>query len=233
MSANGADDSSTDSYLILTNNFNKCNGGSSLKITLALALILLLASTASARHEMVTAGQYVVSFDMNTTDDYSIKAAGPVGSEHDSRPIDYTISITGKSRSALVSISSEIQGTDISAVAEKEAVQEAFDLFQAESDAQFSSLTIDGQDAALGVGNYSENTPIFIAVYHKGIRPLNVLLKVMITSSYPWDDGTGGLLKSLKVNYYPLEHQAARSLAPQLVPRLARPSPMEHLRVNG
>lgn len=179
-----------------------------MKITLALALLLLLASTASARHEMVTAGQYIVSFDMNTADDYSIKAAGPVGSEHDSSPIDYTISITGENRSALVSISPEGQGTDISAIAEKEAVQKAFDLFQAKNGAQFSNLTIDGQDAALGVGTYFENTPIFIAVYHKSIRPLNVLLKVMITSSYPWDEGTEGLLESLKVNYYPLEHQA-------------------------
>ncbi|HWQ20394.1 MAG TPA: hypothetical protein VN455_11495, partial [Methanotrichaceae archaeon] len=107
----------------------------------------------------------------------------------------------------------------------------AFDMFQAGNGTQFSNLTIDGQEAALGVGTYFENTSIFIAAYHKSIRPLNVLLKVVITSSYPWDDGTGGLLKSIKVDYYPLEHQAAQP-SEQLVPRLARPSPIEHPRIS-
>lgn len=171
-----------------------------MRIRLILALAFLLIFTASAKEELVEVGSYKVSFNMDTSSSYKLNMTPP--GEDDI----FKAGISGKNDFAYISAGPVKSDTDTSSEKSKSIVEYMFDDLPADlkpNEVQYYKREIDGQQAVLGVGVYS-NFRMFYASYFKEV-PESGYVMVIIESLYPWNDGTESLLNSLKVEYTPTE----------------------------
>jgi hypothetical protein len=185
-------------------------GGKRLKhCILIFAALIVVSFAASATPDSVVTGPYKVSFDIGLTrDSYNVTVPDPQLSETlgGEKKTTYSVSIlnrTGDYRYILISIienekkASIIPTGSIWEMALKSLIENRPGVSGFLSDTR----TIDGMDGAvasmtmdIGSGIISE---AFFAYYSAANDP--TLVVVGIASTYPWDDGTLQLLKTIHV----------------------------------
>jgi hypothetical protein len=171
-----------------------------MKLLPILILSLLLVSVSSAKQESLTMGPYKVSFDLNTTQEYSINNTIPVqyGETYGGTSyVIYQIIINDSNNSAsiLVNYFANQMEKDIDTI--KSNIESSS--YEHNKYDRTYYRTIDGKLGVLGVGeNYAEDSPQFYAEYWPMFN-VSGDTGIRIFSSYPWDDGTLSLLKTIHV----------------------------------
>lgn len=159
-------------------------------------------SVSIAKQESLTMGPYKVSFDLNTTHEYSINNTIPVEYAETYGGISYVsyqTEINDSNNIAFITISyfsSNQMNKDIDEM--KSNIRDTL-LNSPYYDYDTYDRIIDGKSGILGVGeNYEGDSNRFIAQYWPMFN-MSGDTKVSINSYYPWDDGTLGLLKTIHV----------------------------------
>jgi hypothetical protein len=172
-----------------------------MKLFLILILSLLLMSVSSAKQESLIMGPYKVSFDLNTTQKYEINNTevkyGETygGTEY----VRYNREVKNNSNLGVI-----IQTTYYTDTMNK-------DVYDSKSDLEtvFQNLDnyyniksyerlIDDQPGALVVGKNLEGDSLFAAGYWPKLN-LSGDTQMVIISTYPWENGTLSLLKTIHV----------------------------------
>lgn len=177
------------------------------KVLLALALMLLLSMLASAENDSVATGPYKISFDLGIpTSSYNVSINQPKESESLSgeKNIAYGLEIvnkTGIGRIAWVSLTRYEQdkplttGSDLSAIINSIMI----DIVNARN-IEVAARKIDGADGGVGSGDVlisGITYKTFMAAFQPTVDPKHI--RVIIFSSYPWDEGTLQLLKTIHI----------------------------------
>jgi hypothetical protein len=176
-------------------------------MVLTIFLSLLLVTAASAKYESLIIGPYNISFDLNTTRNYSLSNATKQSETYCGAKYDtYTIILSNKSNSALITIADF-----------KNKIDKGINNIQSNFEDYLRGLnyynnivtynrTIDNQSGVISVGLNSNGDPMFAAQYwakrnSSSIKKPNASSEtnVLIMSNYPWDDGTLNLLKTIHV----------------------------------
>lgn len=163
-----------------------------MRVMLILFLAFLLASTASAKQEIMTAGDYDVFFDVENTGTYSLNTTedGP----------GFMIRVDGESGSAMI-LGREAKQADLESL--KSIITDLFSSLEID-DVDLYTRTIDGYMAILGVGETApDEPPIFIASYPMYHGAYGYALDVLVVSKFPWENGTESLLNTLSITHMP------------------------------
>lgn len=173
-----------------------------MRISIILILSLLLVSVSSAKQESLTMGPYKVSFDLNTTQEYSINNTIPVEYAETYGGISYVIyqtKINDSNNIAFITVnhfSSNQMNKDIDEM--KSNIRDVLSN-SPYYDCDTYDRIIDGKSGVLGVGeNYEGDSNWFLAEYWPMFN-MSSDTKVSINSYYPWYDGTLSLLKTIHV----------------------------------
>lgn len=169
---------------------------------LIIVLSLLLVSVSSAKHESLTVGPYNISFDLNTTLNYSVnntslKAGGTYGG---TKYETYSAWLNSTSNFALVTVAH----FDDAMCGDLDNTQSSVNDFLLELNCHNITIykpTINGQPGILGIGVNSNGDSMFAAQYwQKSSTSFSAPydINVLIESDYPWDT-TFSLLKSIQV----------------------------------
>lgn len=167
------------------------------KISMILAAMICLPILASAVPDSVITGSYNISFDLGLPKDvYTITAKDPKETESlgGENQTEYSIMIKNKSDSRqLVSISmTEYAKEQTGASASSSTLEKTMEkLFP--SSAVVAARTIDEKSGVVSKYTSSDNT-LYTTVYYPNAR-----LFALLISTYPWDDGTLSLLKTIHI----------------------------------
>lgn len=175
------------------------------KLILIISVALLLSAMAIAEPDSLMIGPYKVSFDLGLPrSSYIITTEGPTTKESLSGETStiYDINIqnqTGISRTASITLDF-VKGKKTKGAPEElelamKYMLAGYNVYNIDSAAR----TIDGNQGAVASGDlekYGRKMNIFTAYYY---RELNTTgrLDCIITSTYPWDEGTLQLLKTV------------------------------------
>lgn len=166
-------------------------------IGMILAALICLPILASAVPDSVITGPYNISFDLGLPEDaYTINAKDPKETESLSgeKETVYSLSTENESDPALsVSISmteyAEKQtGASVSSSTMEKTMKKLFP-----ASASVASRDIDGKNGAIAKYTTTDMT-LYTAVYYP-----NAYLFALVISTYPWDEGTLSLLKTIHV----------------------------------
>ena len=161
-------------------------------------ITFLLISESSARPESVIMGPYKVSFDLNTTQKYTINVSQPESGQTYGgvKFVMYEMWLENTSLNySLASIGVTFFGTsmDGSAQVMKSEIQEYLSSKGYYSNKDYDRI-IDKKPGILGVGENPNRITLFQALYWSHDDT-----KVDIISIYPWEPETLGLLNSIHV----------------------------------
>jgi hypothetical protein len=174
---------------------------------LLLASLLCLATIASAVPDSVITGPYKISFDIGLTrNDYRVTVSTPLNTESlgGNKSIEYSIKMinnTGATRAAFISLYCYEDQQII--LTPSELVGSFRDALYDDNARNIDSATreIDGvSGAAASCDNYISNlgyVKTYLAEYYPAFDNLHI--KCMIASTYPWDEGTLQLLKTIHI----------------------------------
>lgn len=177
------------------------------KVLLTLALMLMLSVLASAENDSAVTGPYMVSFDLGIPKSaYNVSISPPKESESLSREksIEYSLKITNESglgRFAVIGIMRYEQdkslptGSDLANIINSVMI----DWFDA-GNIEVAAHKIDGADGEVGSGDVlisGISYKTFMAEFLPVIDRKHLM--VYIDSSFPWDEGTLQLLKTIHV----------------------------------
>lgn len=179
-----------------------------MKNALMLALAIgVLAFPALAVPENITTGLYKVSFDIGLTrDDYNVTVPNPKETEQLSgaKETDYSVEIrnnTGLYRVMTITIKHFEEKFPIATGSDfKKGLSELY-----KNDPRFSGYisdvrTIDGANGAILNANIAVDSEHVLNVYEAVYQTVfDTQTIVEIISSYPWDEGTLQLLKTIHV----------------------------------
>ena len=174
-----------------------------------LILIFLFTSTVAAESDSVTIGPYKVSFDLNIFENYSIDTTGPKDSEtlYDNTPFrGYFVTVNSSKYYAIISISRF--GRIMYTKNETDMQNQKAVLASACDDQYVHTINqrIDGHDGLMSMsnncnlknfGHIGHNT--FLAEYWIDEVDNYGNTSCMILSSFPWENGTASLLKTIHV----------------------------------
>lgn len=155
-----------------------------------------------AEPDSVTTGPYTISFDLGLPHDaYTVSIEDPTESETLSgdAKIKYSVKInnkTGVTRLATLSlteskIETKMTGEEMAASMKSIFTKSGF------KSVESAARTIDGQDGAI-VSGYITVSGIKIKTYQASYYPTEDTT-FFVTSSYPWDEGTLQLLKTIHI----------------------------------
>lgn len=170
---------------------------------LGLVLIVLMSLTilSSAIPDSVITGPYSISFDLGLPKDaYTVKIADPKNAETTSGNVQtqYSLEIlnrTGTNRMAAISIANAPQTllTLDEMVTNAKLNMQNFGF----SDIEATAVEIDGKNGSICMGYYFINkakNEVYLANYYPDQNT-----SASITSSYPWDEGTLSIIKTIHI----------------------------------
>jgi len=173
--------------------YNKC-------LFVLLTAVLALVATSSAKTETIAAEAYNVSFDLNTTEQYSI---GDVKREYSEsyegiNHVSYIIPINGSNLASRASISIDFYNQTMNKDIESNMrrLEESLGYFC--DKVNVCPRKIDGQSGILGTGIRCGSENEFYAKYWL-LSNESTDTCVKISSRYPWNDGTLSLLRTIHV----------------------------------
>jgi hypothetical protein len=178
------------------------------KFVLAFLLVMLISTLVSAKSDSVTTGPYRISFDLGLTrDDYNVTIKEPMtteGLDGDKRT-EYSILITnetGLNRFATILIRNlatpmlTVSGSDF-----EQALNSQYSNNPSISGLKSGVRTIDG--ASGGIVSFTKKFDsgtilgVFQVDYQPAFDPTHTVVEII--STYPWDEGTLQLLKTIHV----------------------------------
>lgn len=170
-----------------------------MRIVPIIILSLLLISVSSAKHESITVGRYNISFDLNTTLNYSVnntsfKAGGTYGG---TKYNTCSAWLNSSSYFALITVA-HFYDTMCGNLDDTQSSVEHFLQELNYTKINIYKMTIDGQSGIVGHGVNFNGDSMFAAQYWQK-SSTSYDTNVLIESDYPWDNTTFSLLKSIQV----------------------------------
>ena len=172
------------------------------RMVLIIVLSLLLVPVSSAKHESITVGPYKISFDLNTTQNYSVNnTTFKAGITYDGTKYNTSSAwLNSSSNFALVTVAhfNDPMCGDLT------DTQSSVSDFLQElnyNKIETNKIKIDGQQGIVGHGVNSNGDFMFAAQYwQKSGTYFNAPYdtNVLIESDYPWYNTTFSLLKSIQ-----------------------------------
>ena len=160
----------------------------------------MLVSVSLAKEESLIMGPYKVSFDLNTTQKYSINNTIPVeyGETYGGIPyVVYRTIISAKNDSAAIYVNYFANKMNTNNDKTKSEIRDSSSSWFFDFD--IYDRIIDGQSGVLGVGESDRlGGSVFDAIYWSAFNTTGDT-KVKITSFLPWENGTLSLLKTIHV----------------------------------